>query len=321
MLKIRYSDKVALAKPSYQAGFSIVELLVSTTIGLGLLLLTTTLYIGSSASFRLNNEHMRLHQDASYAINLMARHVRQAGFGNPVLADPQAGVGQVTDFIPVDGVTASGMHGCDNGYVRPLGSGRNFSCSANPGMASVEVSYRVDDQHDAAAGRGVDCNGAQPTAIAVPADHPAYRLAPRVMIVRNRFFVATGAGKTANSLYCHGNGNNSAQPIINNIEEMRLTYAVAALGDATPVQFLSASRVDALPGDQEENWRRVVSVKLCLQIRSEYEVTPAPQQYMDCSGTAKLATDRKLRAVLARVITLRNRATGTLLQPPEELME
>ncbi|AMP01199.1 hypothetical protein CAter282_3403 [Collimonas arenae] len=321
MLRIGAGGTVALPKLPERTGFSIVELLVSTTIGLGLLLLTTTLYIGSSASFRLNNEHMRLHQDASYALNLMARHVRQAGFGKLVLADPQAGVSQVTDFIPVDGVTASGLYGCDNGYVRPLGAGRNFSCSANPGMASFEVSYRVDDHHDAATGRGADCNGAQPPAIAVPTDHPAYRLAPQVVIARNRFFVATSAGRATNSLYCHGNGNDSAQPIINNIEEMRLTYAVAESGEATPVQFLPASRVDALSGDQEENWRRVVSVKLCLLIRSEYEVTPAPQRYVDCSSTAKLATDRKLRAVLTRVITLRNRAAGTLLRQPEELME
>jgi type IV pilus assembly protein PilW len=190
-----------------RSGFSIFELLVSTAIGLGLLLLISTLYLASNASFRLNNEHMRLQQDGSYAMNLMAHHLRQAGFGRLILDDPYADTGQITDFVPVEGTLALGLHGCDNGYVRPLGSRRNFSCSRNPGMASFAVSYRVDDIHDAATGLGADCNGAQPIATAVPPEHPAYQLAPQVMIARNRFFVGAGVGNTVNSLYCHGNGN------------------------------------------------------------------------------------------------------------------
>ena len=232
MLTRGFAGKAAWLRQRGRSGFSMVELLVSTAIGLGLLLIMT-LYVASNASFRLNNEYMRLYQDGSYAMNLMAHHLRQAGFGRLILADPFAYIAQITDFVPVEGAVALGLHGCDHGYVLPLGSGRNFSCRESPGMASFAVTYRVDDVHDGATSRGADCNGAAPIATAVPVDHPAYQLGSQVMIARNRFFAASGAGKTVNALYCQGNGNIGAQPVINDIEALTLTYVVTVPGDAT----------------------------------------------------------------------------------------
>ncbi len=43
-------------------------------------LLIMTLYVAGNTSFRLNNEYMLLYQDGSYAMNLMAHHLRQANF-------------------------------------------------------------------------------------------------------------------------------------------------------------------------------------------------------------------------------------------------
>lgn len=299
-------------------GFSIVELLVAMTIGVGLLLLTTTLYFSSRSSFRLNNESMRLHQDGSYAMMLMERNLRQAGFGNLVFASAYANGAQITDFIQADGTAAQGLRGCDNGFVKPLGAKKNFSCGTIPKMASFEVGYRVDDHFDSTSGAGTDCNGARVRRkTAVPPDHPAYRFSPDVAIALNRFFVDARPGKLANSLYCQGNGNDSSQPIINNVEDLQLIYGVAPVDDFTPRQYLSAAQVDALSADQQANWKRVISVKLCLQIRSDHDVTVEPQQFVSCAGTAKLATDRKLRAVFTRVVTLRNHAASSLVLSPE----
>jgi len=44
-----------------RSGFSIVELLVAMTLASGMLLLITTLYLSSIASFRLSEEKRRLH--------------------------------------------------------------------------------------------------------------------------------------------------------------------------------------------------------------------------------------------------------------------
>lgn len=285
-----------------------VELLVAMAIGAGLMLLTSTLYLSSKAGFRLNDEKLRLQQDGSYAIALIAHNLQQAGFGN--LAS--AGNMPITDFIDPDGAPAHGLRGCKHGFARPLGPGKDFSCSQSAGMASFEVAYRSDDFIDSGSGAGVDCNGAKVEPFAVPLAHPASRLRPSVSIVRNRFFVATRSGAVVNALYCEGNGNNSAQPILTNVEQLQLIYGVAATGDFTPTRFLDASQVAALSDDQHANWKRVISVQLCLQIHGDQMVAAEPQHYVDCDGTARLASDRSLRQVFIRTVTLRNHAAPTL---------
>ncbi|SFB04328.1 type IV pilus assembly protein PilW [Collimonas sp. OK607] len=288
-----------------------VEMLVAMAIASGVLLVSTTLYLGSSASFRLSEDKRRLYQDGNYAMRLMERDLRQAGFGNLVTASAMA----ITDFILADGTPAQGLRGCEHGFVKPLAPGKDFSCSVNPGMAGFEVSYRLDDHVDPASGAGVDCNGVGVSPSVVPPGHPAYLLAPYVRIARNLFFVATRAGASVNSLYCQGNGNNSAQPILNNVEDMQLMYGVAALNDVSVSQFLSAAQVASLSGDQHQNWGRVVSVRLCLLLSGERDLSIEQQRYIDCSGSARLASDRKLRAVFKRVVTVRNSAAASLVPP------
>ncbi|WP_211471605.1 PilW family protein [Collimonas humicola] len=302
-----------MLKPAVQPGFSLVELLVSTALGAALLLLSTTLYLSSKAGFRLSDEKLRLQQDGSHAMGLMERNLRQAGFGNLV----SAGMPAITDFIQADGRPAQGLRGCVHGFATPLGSGKkDFSCGSGPGTAAFEVAYRTDDYVDSASGAGVDCNSFKVDPMAVPDDHPAYRMSPQVRIVLNRFFVASSPDSSVNTLYCHGNGNNSAQPLLNNVEQLQLMYGVAAAGDATPGQLLDASQVAALSEDQQANWKRVVSVRLCLQIRGEQTVGAAPQHYLDCDGAARVAGDRSLRQVFMRTVTLRNQAAASLAPPP-----
>ena len=294
-----------------------VELLVAMTLASATLLLLTTLYLSSKASFRLSEEKRRLHQDGSYAMTLMERDLRQAGFGNLLGAGASASATHITDFILADGAPAQGLRGCEHGFIKPLGSGKDFSCKAEQGagMAAIEISYRLDDYADPASGAGVDCNGASVGRSAVPPDHPAYLRAPYVRIVRNLFFVAMRTGNSANALFCLGNGNKSAQPIVNNVEDMQMMYGVAAIGETTPSQFLNATQVETLSDDQYQNWERVISVRLCLQLRGDDNLTVEPQRYVDCSGATRLASDRRLRAVFQRVVTLRNRAAASLAPP------
>jgi type IV pilus assembly protein PilW len=295
--------------PTVRSGFSIVELLVAMTIGAGLVLLASTLYLSSKAGFRLSEEKLRLLQDGSYAMSLMAQNLRQAGFGNLASAGNLA----ITDFIDADGKPAQGLRGCRYGFAKPLAPGKDFSCSTEPGPAAFEVAYRTDDTADSPSGAGVDCNGGTAKATAVPGDHPAYQLRLFVRIARNLFFVAARPGTLTSALYCQGNGNNSAQPVLDNVEQLQLTYGVAAAGDASSGQLLDASQVAALSDNQQENWKRVVSVRLCLQIHGDQMVSAEPQHYVDCNGATRLAADRTLRQIFTSTVTLRNRAAASLV--------
>ncbi len=66
---------------------------------------------------------------------------------------------------------------------------------------------------------------------------------------------------------------------------------------------------DLLGGSPTQNWSRVVSLQLCVLLRSE---SPAPRDlppvYRDCSGTVVTSSDGLLRSAYSTVITLRNRA-------------
>ncbi|MBC7488838.1 MAG: PilW family protein [Glaciimonas sp.] len=78
-------------------------------------------------------------------------------------------------------------------------------------------------------------------------------------------------GSKTRSLYCQRNTSNGlriGQPILDNVENMRLTYGVGGMHTFSAQQFLTAAKVDGLSLDQHQNWKRVICVKLCLELRT-----------------------------------------------------
>ncbi len=289
-----------------EGGFTIIELMVAMAIGLVLALFVMQLYLSVSASYRLHDDNLRLLQDGRNAMQLMETNLRQAGFGNLTSSDINAAMVDRTDFVDGEGHAGRGLRGCDHGYNKPMSSPPDFSCNGDTGAAAFEVAYRVSDTFDSLSGAGADCNGARAKTYVLPITHPAYVVNQPVHIVANLFFVSTPARSKIASLYCNGNGGTIAQPLLDNVENLRLRYGVAGIGESSIRQFLSAAGVDALSPDLQINWRRVVSVKLCLQIVGATHSTTAPQHYIDCDGLDRTAKDHKLRAVLTSVTMLRN---------------
>lgn len=286
-----------------QIGVTLIELMISMVIGLVLVLFVGTLFLTSKSSFRLNDDNARLQEDASYALNLIGRNLMQAGYGNVVSSTS-------TDFANPDGSAAQGLKGCDNGFKSPVAAPLDFDCAVT-GSPSMQVSYRVEDTYDANTGAGADCNGQNASKT------PAAILAQGVVI--NRFFLSIKAGDTAPSLYCNGNGGTVAgtvsQPVLGGVEGMTVFYGADTNGTFTPDQYLTAAGVEALPlsATNKKNWNQVVSVQVCLLVSSPNDVTGGNRNYTDCSGTAKTATDNKLRKAYTKVFTLRNNATPSLV--------
>ncbi|KAF3996082.1 PilW family protein [Glaciimonas immobilis] len=301
------SGTANLRRFSPQYGVTMIELAVTMVIGLGLIAAVMSLYFGSRSSYRLNEEHLRLQQDGRYAMQLMETNLRQAGFGHMTSASADAAEVDKTDFVSPEGKPGQGLRGCDDGFVKPLS--HDFACKPSGGMAGFDVAYRVADVFDFDSGAGADCNGSQAGFVTLPKSHPSYVDGKPVSIAHNRFFVATPTGRNTTSLYCHGNSGNGrgiAQPILNNVEDMRLEFGVAGPDDFSVQRFLTATQVDALSSNQQQNWKTVVRVKLCMQLRASHHATQTPQHYVDCGGVKQIATDGKLRAVMTRIVTLRN---------------
>lgn len=88
-----------------QLGFTLVELMIAITLGLLILLAIGSIYIGSRQTFRMQEENARLQETGRYALEVMGRSIRQAGFWNMPI-DP---VATETAFVgtPITGVNAA----------------------------------------------------------------------------------------------------------------------------------------------------------------------------------------------------------------------
>ena len=273
---------------SAQRGFTLVELMVSLTIGMVIVLFVTAMYVSSHGSYRIIDDNMRMQQDGRSVMHLIGRNLMQAEFGHLIALEANA---QPTDF------SGQGLHGCDTGFANPgvFAAATPAACAA-AGSPAFEISYRVEDTVTTNIGAGTDCNGQT-----VPLNAAGHAV--------NRFYLATKSGETIQSLYCSGNGG-APQPLLGNVEVMRLTYGVDTDGNRSPDRFVnSAATVDGLSAD----WRGVISVGVCLEVSSPNNVTPSFQTYIDCSGASKTATDRRLRTVLNSTFTLRNNAAASNL--------
>lgn len=293
----------SLPQRAIEAGFTLVELMISVTISLVLVLFVSSLFISSKGSYRLNDDNARLQEDGRYAMALIGRNLMQVGYGKALTRT-------ITDFVNADGKPAQGLMGCDKGFDNPAVATADLVCATAAGKPAFHVSYRVDGAYDANTGSGADCNGQN---VVVPPSTPPLAFVKE--IVSNRFFLNTKDG--VSSLYCNGSGNAVSQPVLSNVEDMVVTYGVNTEDMFTPNQYLNAAAVEALPdpvneGRTIQKWKQVISVQVCLLLSSANNVTPQAQTYTDCNGVQQTATDRKLRTTMTSVFALRNNATPSL---------
>lgn len=66
--------------PCKQTGFGLVELMIAVTLGLLLLGGIGYLYLGSSSAFRTTDNLSRIQENARYALEVMSRDIRMAGY-------------------------------------------------------------------------------------------------------------------------------------------------------------------------------------------------------------------------------------------------
>jgi type IV pilus assembly protein PilW len=294
---------------SRHQGFTLIELMVSITIGLIILLFITSMFVNSKASYDMNDDSSRLQEDGRYAMGVIGRNIIQAGYGKLRTAT-------TTDFVKSDGSPAQGMKGCNTGFTNPKDISLDFdpACGTS-GKPALQIRYRVDDTYNANTGVGADCNGQN--AAVNNANGTANTTAIGPGIVTNRFYLATKSGESTTSLYCSGSGDfTNPQPILSNVEDMLITYGADTSGNFTPDQYTKdATVIEALPispNNNKTNWNQVISVKVCLLVASANKVTTSAQTYTKCDGSSATASDKKLRATFTNVFTVRNNSTPSL---------
>ncbi len=285
-----------------QRGVSLIELMISMTIGLIIMIAVITAYVGASGASRTAEAIGRMNEDGQAALLILTQQLRMAGV-NPSQPDRYSvtlGISARGNTVPLhNSVTnAFAVRGCDTTFsnassTSSLVSTGSLTCghnSTSAGPDSISIAYEADRYNTVpAAGLPTDCMGSSLTALAA-----SYRnavgttVATSIYEAENRFYIGTSANIVNPTLYCKGNGasgSTNAQPLVENIENLQFSY-----GTVNPNTTTSPIYVTVTP---------TFTTTLVLGYMSAYELenfnTGAPAPQFGAVG----ATSRRWNAVKA----------------------
>lgn len=269
-------------------------------------------YLATSAGSRQVAAVSRMNEDASIALNLMGSQLRMAGFSLPRRDVPSGGalVDGVLVSIPDRNFIGAGVRGCDHGFVDPkVASFDDLACASGPttAPAALAIRYEGAESTDVLAALlppSMDCLN---QAVAANTAGP---LGMNYPLVESRYLARVGASSGTPELFCAGSGGASfaAHPVIQFVEHMTISYGIAADSKSHDVQAdVTASAIDALGGSVDQRWSRVVTVRLCIVLRSAGRAAVDDGAYLDCNGDRVASSDGFLRRAYSQVFALRNR--------------
>jgi type IV pilus assembly protein PilW len=316
-------------------GLTLIELMVSMTIGLVIVLATIGAYLGSAGAGRMAEAQGRMNEDAQAALAILSQQLKMAGNNpnqpkraansrrNPVYDAPV----WTTTFTP----TAFAIRGCDGPFsnITSTSALDGLTCASTSTTTlpdSIAVNYEADRYNTipTTAGQPTDCVGNALTTVTatVTATNTAgtgtLTISVPYYVADSRFYIATSSAIVSPSLYCKGNGG-AAQPLVENIENMQFTYgtvpaaatstSASIAGYLTAYNVINEANLAALASDALR-WEKVVAVRICVVARSENPIVPdsASARYLKCDGTIENnPPDLRLRRSYSTTVVLRNR--------------
>ena len=263
-----------------EMGLGLIEIMVAVSLGLMILASLGYVLTGSRAVYRTQDASARLQDTGRFAIELMGRQIRMAGWVDisPLASDPRI---TATSWSPINGTDNSNTSG-----IRPTD------------MLILQYQATNTNHNDIR-----DCNNNGQNELKL-ADLPSVPGAAsncgssgkddcKYGTVRNTISLdAIGL-----QLQCTGNGatgGTATQPFTEGVEDLQFRYAEkgsAGVFNATPADFAN-----------------VVAVEVCIMVQSQANgVINTPQKLFDCSGNTYAPNDTRLRRTFTSVFTLRSR--------------
>jgi type IV pilus assembly protein PilW len=286
------------------AGFTLVEMMVALAIGLAVVGALIAAYLASFSSGRHTDALVQMTEDATLALNVMRQQVAQAGFSQP------HGVGAgglVLHAFP-------GIVGCEGAPFVDLQSSILVAANCKPTDLdqsmpdTLEVAYEgsvlpAKASNGILGGSGslqpLDCLG---NSFAKTHDNAT---GDDYWLNDSKFYVSDG------NLYCHGPGNAAGAALVQNVETLQVTYGMAAAPAGSP----GAGQIiyyDVAPHPGSPLWANVVSVNLCVQVRSATKVLDKRAMatlgtWVDCHNAQQTSSDGYMRRTFATTIVLQNK--------------
>ncbi len=271
-------------KHSQQRGLTLIELMVAMVISLLILAGLFTVYQSNQRGNRFNDGLTRAQENGRFAVDFLARDIRQAAFpANDV---------NIQNFLF-------------------LGSLDNVVVANNPNPSDTLVL-----RHGAAGLPTSDCSGLLPGDPGYSADQNPVT---NGLTTLNQYDIRdTGRlnnrGNPIFALFCNGN------ELVEGIESMQVLYGVDTdipfdTRDSIANEYVISSAVPDLDADGDADWSRVVSLRIALLANSVDERTSAPSprtfNLLDFpvgsyDGNSAMPTDRKIRRVYTTTVLIRN---------------
>lgn len=315
-----------------QSGVTLIELMVSLTIGLIIMLAVISAYLGAAGAGRTAEAIGRMNEDAQMALTILSQQLQMAGV-NPSQSD--RGTTTTPTFnvrgnlVPLHNTltNAFAIRGCDLKFsdVSSATTTAVLTCghsSSSTGPDSIAIAYEADPYNTVATSTGVptDCmgSGITPFTASYTKTDAVTTATATIYEAENRFYVGTSTNVVNPTLYCKGNASTNGQPLVENIDDLQFTYGTSNPA-STPTKvlgYLSAYEVDnetssgfltGLSGNATR-WNAVKTVRICVVARSENTVldTIDSAKYRNCSGTLVTPPDKRLRRAYVTTVTLRN---------------
>jgi type IV pilus assembly protein PilW len=268
-----------IARRAASRGVTLVELLISVTIGLALVIVIAQLFLGSRQTFATTDDVSRMQENIRYAQQLLIRTVHQAGFKsrpnsvtNTVFPDPPSigaaldgteGGGNVSDTLTVR------YHGAGDGTGTP--DGTTLDCLGNRRDGGVLVSNTF-------------------------AVRPTARL--------------DSSGVPINGLHCSVDDGLTWVEIVPDVVNMQVVYGQ----DSDAVPDLTINRYVVRTSIPDNLMANVMTVRIALLFQTpndNVKTLPDAAATYDLNGVngASLTNfaDRRIRRVVTTTINLRNR--------------
>lgn len=329
--------KPMLMSPRIQSGFGLVELMIAMTIGLILLGGIGYVFLGSRGAFRTTENLSRMQENARYALDMMSRDIRMAGYvgcgnmasipvktiANPPVPDIASGKALIgydngASWANPSGVTRAA--GDVLSIMAAFGGGVSLTGNVAPQNANIQVDGNPDGFEagdvlvvtncvNADIFKATTVSTGSSTVITLAhanSSNTGNRVGtygPDAFVMRmNQYSYFIGTNTAGNrALYRVGLSGN-AEELVENVQDMQFRYGLDTNADGAVDSF------SPTPG----NWAQVASVTVNLLMRSpDTNISTSQVPITFNNGTfTPTGTDRRLYQVYAATVGVRNRLSA-----------
>lgn len=322
----------AMPAAGAQVGLTLVELMISIALNLFVVMAATSLFLSTKLGYVAQDDNAVILETGRYAIEVMARAVRQAAYENWDAAE-----GPVLDTA----LLTSNVFGLDSRSLKSRSAGIDSPVTKSINGSDV-LAIRFFGAGSGSNGDGTMLNCAGFGVAAVPSAEMAEE--GRGWSI---FYVAEDSTGEL-ELYCKYRGDSSwtSQAIARGVESFQVLYGLDTDADGLPNRLLNASAINAMDDalvlqghnaieraadrNRKTNWKKVVAVRLALLVRGSHVTQPVGanaeydlfgRDYANLNGAEDIgvrireadlpkAVRGRERRVFSATIRLRNHVVG-----------